>query len=226
MRRQPGRDGQLAVQNHEIARPAGYARPPRSAAGLKVSGDHRHAASYSIRSTRPSLWMRARVRRLIQQLKHTATGVKPCPDAYSTCTPSAVVSPPVPIGPKPVAFTASQQPLLHRGEDRLGIRLAERAQRRPAWRSWRNGRRCRRCRRRSPPAGSAASRPSARSPCTYVSIVSRLGKLKISSAAQRPEPSAFGEQMMLDLIGAVHQVVADRSACPCPRSRARWSAGW
>src|SRR5215204_3582419 len=51
--------------------------------------------------------MRALARRLIQQLKHTATGVNPWPDAYSTCTASAVVSPPVPIGPKPVLFTAA-----------------------------------------------------------------------------------------------------------------------
>ena len=34
---------------------------------------------------------------------------------------------------------------------------------------------------------------------TNFSIVAKSGKLKISSAAQRPEPSAFGEQVMSTL---------------------------
>ena len=64
-----------------------------------------------------------RVRRLIQQLKATATGVKPCPEAYSTCTASAVVSPPVPIGPKPVRLVAASSRASMAATTGSGLRL-------------------------------------------------------------------------------------------------------
>ena len=67
--RQTARDDDITTQIDQITN---IERGHRFLRGRACDRHHRHQNS---RSTRPSLWSRAFARRLIQQLKQTATGV-------------------------------------------------------------------------------------------------------------------------------------------------------
>jgi len=138
--------------------------------------------------------MRARVRRLIQQLKQTATGVKRALRVVDVHRQRGAVSTRS-HGAETGLVCRSGEATFHLRQDGLRTWLAYRPQRGLLGHL---GCIVERAPMPTPTTTGGQGCEPARTmvSTTNFSIVRKSGKLKISSAAQRPPPSALGEQVM------------------------------